>query len=169
MKVFRSLGLDQKLLELGNPFNYLNITKANLDMLSSVNTAALFSTDVIQNIAIHRATLHQFLMEEAGVEHIHVGKRLKTITEENNGYLLTFEDGTKAEAEYVIGADGLRSKVRNLMFQENELRDAHQLCWRGDTNLNCPTIYTTNVMKPGEKVKDLVTLKSVQRRCIGIW
>jgi len=138
MKVFRNFGLAEKLLKLGNKFNFLNITKANLDILSSVDTSQLSSEDEIENIAIHRADLHQLLMEEAGMEHIHTDKRLKAVSEENGIYILSFEDGSKVEAEYVIGADGLRSRLRNIFFGDSVLRDAHQLCWRGVTDFDLP-------------------------------
>jgi 2-polyprenyl-6-methoxyphenol hydroxylase-like FAD-dependent oxidoreductase len=47
---------------------------------------------------------------------------------------LTFEDGTKHNAEIVVGADGIHSNVRKSIFKNTELRDAAQVCWRGISN-----------------------------------
>src|SRR5690606_14156527 len=60
----------------------------------------------------------------------HLSKRLRHI-EERNGYDLTFEDGTHWQCNSLIGADGIRSKVRNQLFQSGTIRDTGQRCWRG--------------------------------------
>lgn len=45
------------------------------------------------------------------------GKRLRTVSEKSNGrMLMEFEDGTSAEADAVIGCDGIKSHVRRSMF-----------------------------------------------------
>ncbi|KAI5924589.1 hypothetical protein F4810DRAFT_131068 [Camillea tinctor] len=47
------------------------------------------------------------------------GKELATIFQEANGkVLLDFKDGTSAEADIVIGCDGIRSRVRQLILGE---------------------------------------------------
>ncbi|KAI1393304.1 FAD/NAD(P)-binding domain-containing protein [Hypoxylon trugodes] len=48
-------------------------------------------------------------------------KRLDTIDEKDDGKLqLNFEDGTSAEANAVIGCDGIKSRVRELLFGAND-------------------------------------------------
>lgn len=92
----------------------------------------------VEGIAIHRADLHKVLVDKVGKEHIELGKRLKTISETQAGYSLQFEDGSSTNVKYVIGADGIKSKVRTDLFPPTEYRDAHQICWRGVVNYDLP-------------------------------
>lgn len=70
------------------------------------------------------------LAEEIGFENIKLSKRLSKIKQEN-GYQLTFEDGTIATADAVIGADGIKSVVRHQILNIGKLRSSKQKCWRG--------------------------------------
>ncbi|KFU79731.1 2-polyprenyl-6-methoxyphenol hydroxylase [Amycolatopsis lurida] len=64
-----------------------------------------------------RSELYIGLRDEAvrrGIE-IRYGKRLADARETASGVLATFEDGSSAEGDLVIGADGLRSRVRTII------------------------------------------------------
>jgi 2-polyprenyl-6-methoxyphenol hydroxylase-like FAD-dependent oxidoreductase len=61
-----------------------------------------------------RADLYRALLEaaiESGVR-IEYGKRLVDLTAEENGVTAIFSDGSTATADVLIGADGIRSRVR---------------------------------------------------------
>ena len=64
---------------------------------------------------VTRAALHRTLVEEASLQGIPVryGKRLASIEDRlGKPIVARFEDGTTAEGECIIGADGIRSQVR---------------------------------------------------------
>ena len=67
-------------------------------------------------VGIHRADLQAVLSTAAGLDGIHLNKRLVNIDDEGASVRLRFADGTAAEADLVIGADGARSFVRQWML-----------------------------------------------------
>ncbi|RPD54132.1 FAD/NAD(P)-binding domain-containing protein [Lentinus tigrinus ALCF2SS1-7] len=80
-------------------------------------------------------TMHRAEMVDVLVRHlpascsIHTSKRLLSYTEttgnspSTTAYLLNFEDGTTAEADVIVGADGIKSKTRATMYQYIHERD----------------------------------------------
>lgn len=66
---------------------------------------------------VWRADLYRTLYDEAarrGIRIVH-GKRLVAAEETADGVTAHFEDGTQAQADVLIGADGIRSTVRTLI------------------------------------------------------
>ncbi|KAF7558508.1 hypothetical protein G7046_g5647 [Stylonectria norvegica] len=74
----------------------------------------------------HRAHLHQALLENVPKELVHLGKKTVDVTlGSEQGVTLHFDDGTIAEADILIGADGIHSNVRQVFVP------THKLQWTG--------------------------------------
>lgn len=82
-------------------------------------------------LGIHRAELQRILSTKVGMDRIHLGKRLANIDDTGDQVVLHFKDGSKAEADIVIGADGTRSTVRNLMLGYEDYMYAGYTAFRG--------------------------------------
>jgi len=67
-------------------------------------------------VGIHRADLQAVLSTAVGLDRIHLRKRLVDLADTGARAALRFEDGTAAEADLVVGADGARSFVRYWML-----------------------------------------------------
>lgn len=82
---------------------------------------------------ILRPILHGILAERtraAGVE-VRLGVRVAGLTLVPDGIRVTFADGTTAEYDALVGADGLHSTIRPLLFPEApEPAFCGQGCWR---------------------------------------
>ena len=61
----------------------------------------------------------------------HLGKRLRSIRTDAFGAALVFEDGSMAQADLVVGADGFRSAVRRSFLPEINPTYAGYVAWRG--------------------------------------
>jgi 2-polyprenyl-6-methoxyphenol hydroxylase-like FAD-dependent oxidoreductase len=61
----------------------------------------------------------------------HFGKHLSHYEERSDKVVARFADGSTAEADLLIGADGLRSTVRQQLFPETKPRYAGYVAWRG--------------------------------------
>ena len=71
---------------------------------------------------VNRATLRQILL--AGLEDIvHFGKRLSHYESDEKGVTATFEDGTRARGDLLVGADGIRSAVRKQRLPHADIQD----------------------------------------------
>ncbi len=138
MQVYEKLGLREEIEANGNRISSMNITKANLKPLSKVDLSYFERKHKVSNIAIHRGKLQEILLNKLKSTRVLVGHQLSTIERNDTHYKLTFENGEVVHSEVVIGADGLNSVVRNALFNENDIRDAKQICWRGVTDFTLP-------------------------------
>ncbi|MDR0193495.1 MAG: FAD-dependent monooxygenase [Myroides sp.] len=132
MQVYHHLGISDKLTPRGTRISTVMLTDMNLKVLTQSDLTPFEKKYQLANVAIHRSELHKVLVDKVGMEHIVLNKRLDKLNQGDDGlYTLQFTDATSASYEYVIGADGIRSKVRQTLYGEYTLRDAKQVCWRG--------------------------------------
>ncbi|KAH3991970.1 hypothetical protein HBI56_207430 [Parastagonospora nodorum] len=73
---------------------------------------------------VRRSALHKALLDKVPDANIHLNKGLESVcergeTEENT---LNFSDGTAVNADLVIGAAGVRSRVREYAFPESPIK-----------------------------------------------
>ena len=142
MQVYRHLGVAAQLNHKGTRISTVKLTDLNLRVLDQTSLLSFEQYYQLANIAIHRSDLHRILLNAVGEEYVELNKRLQHITHTSKGgYALEFTDQTTVEHEFVIGADGLRSQVRQLLFGEYPIRDAHQICWRGVLPFDLPEGY----------------------------
>lgn len=73
-------------------------------------------------VNIHRADLHQLLQQPLKPGTIRYEHKLAGIEETAHGVTLSFDNGATAEADIAIGADGIRSKVREIILGAEEPR-----------------------------------------------
>ncbi|MDP3833311.1 MAG: FAD-dependent monooxygenase [Hydrogenophaga sp.] len=73
-------------------------------------------------VTIHRADIINALAENFPLENIQFEKRLKSLTQNDAGVSLRFEDGSEARFDVVVGADGIHSRVRSALFGEEKPR-----------------------------------------------
>ena len=67
-------------------------------------------------LALHRADLHQALLDGTADVPIRLGCGIDSLAERNGAVAVELSDGSGGEYDLVVGADGIRSAVRRLMF-----------------------------------------------------
>ncbi|MFD0265984.1 FAD-dependent monooxygenase [Streptomyces sp. NPDC127106] len=70
-------------------------------------------------LTVHRGDLHRMLAGLLPAARVHTGKELTGFREGPDGVRLEFADGTTAEADVLIGADGVHSAVRRAVAGED--------------------------------------------------
>ncbi len=81
-------------------------------------------------LQLHRADLMDGLIAAFGAGRCVMGKALETLSQAESQVELQFEDGTTAEADIVIGVDGLRSVIRDILFHTPEPEFSGHVAWR---------------------------------------
>jgi FAD-dependent urate hydroxylase len=116
MRVLRSLGvLEQVMTRDVVPTPRLVFSSTTGKRLGEVGQGWLDGTT--PSITLMRADLQAALIEEARAHgaRVHYGKRVAGHTSDGGGVRVRFDDGTGAEGDVLVGADGLRSRVRAAM------------------------------------------------------
>lgn len=163
MQVFKKLGLQDKIEKSGNSISFMKITDNQLKPLSVVDLSEYEQKYGVSNVAIHRGELQKILANELGFENINLSKRLSKI-EKAELFKLTFEDKTTLESKLIIGADGIKSVVRNQLFTENTIRNANQNCWRGICQIDLPEKYHNELNEAWGKGKRFGFVKISEKK-----
>lgn len=128
MKALRSIDLDEKVAQIGQPLKSFSI----LDERGVKISHAKFSPiDGRFGVAVHRAELHAVLMSQLDPATIHTGKRLSNIETFDHWSAVHFDDGSAMVTKYLIVADGVHSRARQQIVPGSAPRFAGQTCWRG--------------------------------------
>jgi 6-hydroxynicotinate 3-monooxygenase len=146
MKIFRRMGIEQKLSDMGShPDFWFSRDGASGDYLSRIPLGEFARKEYgAAYITVHRGDLHALQMSTIAPGTTHFNKCLTRLEETDNLVRLHFSDGTSTEADIVIGADGINSKIREeLLGAEKPLYSgwvAHRALIRSETlakyNLN---------------------------------
>ncbi|HTV35444.1 MAG TPA: FAD-dependent monooxygenase [Xanthobacteraceae bacterium] len=130
-KALQAIGLGDKVAAVGtaSPGIYTRNMQTGefLEFNDRLKSAARYGAPYY---TFHRADLLDALA--SGLDHrsIHLGHRLNAIEERGNGVVLAFENGAQAEAELVIGADGVRSVIRRSLYGQDNPTYTGQMVWR---------------------------------------
>jgi 2-polyprenyl-6-methoxyphenol hydroxylase-like FAD-dependent oxidoreductase len=81
-------------------------------------------------VGIARGALHRILLEGAAEVPMRLGTTLTTLSQNGDEVDVSFDDGAAATYDLVVGADGIRSSIRQLAFGGVRPRHVGQVSWR---------------------------------------
>jgi len=122
MKIFRHLGLKDRLVAMGNqPAYWYSRDALSGDYRSRIPLGAFaVSRYGAPYVTVHRGDLHAMQIAALDPPRLHLGKRLAKLEDRGDAVHLAFADGTSARADIVIGADGINSRVRETLLGPEE-------------------------------------------------
>lgn len=85
-------------------------------------------------LQLHRADLHGELVRrvrQADADALHVGHEMVGLEIGDGGAALRFANGAEADSRLVVGADGLKSRVREILFDATGPEFTGHIAWRG--------------------------------------
>ncbi|TWB85965.1 6-hydroxynicotinate 3-monooxygenase [Bradyrhizobium macuxiense] len=118
-RVFYSMGLGRTMLAVGlQPSITVNSEWDTGRAFNVMQTPELGRRYGAPFVTFHRGALHDMLLSAVKPNTIQLGKKLVGLEERGGSEIkLSFEDGTHASADVLIGADGLNSVVRGAIFE----------------------------------------------------
>lgn len=152
MQVLQKLNLSPSIQKGSTRFEKIYIQSYTGKILQEIDGAFLQSRFGFGTHGIHRAALQRILTDYLD-EPIHLGHRLQSITQDDKKVHLKFDNGQQSDFDLVIGADGIRSVVRETCVQKASYRYSGQACWRAIASLTLPPADQNNGVeiwgKPG--------------------
>lgn len=80
---------------------------------------------------MHRADVLGTLVAALPSDRVHIGHRLTGVVDHGDRIEAQFENGTRIDADVLIGADGIHSTVRRILFGPEQPRFTGCMCYRG--------------------------------------
>jgi 2-polyprenyl-6-methoxyphenol hydroxylase-like FAD-dependent oxidoreductase len=129
-KALAKLGLAEAVARLGTPASAGEIRSWRGHVLASIPAAELEKKIGTSSAAVHRADLQALLVREVEDGTLRLGTEVEAFEQDESGVRVLFADGGQESADILIGADGLRSRVRAGLFGPKEPRYAGYTAWR---------------------------------------
>jgi salicylate hydroxylase len=133
MKVMRALGLERQALE--------NSFEPERHVVRSWNSGKVVSATQMKGVyrdqfgagyyGFHRHDLHAVLLAPIPRERITLNAKCVGVETRPDVAVVRFADGSEAEADAVVGADGIHSVIREGLFGSDNPRFTDHIVWRG--------------------------------------
>jgi 2-polyprenyl-6-methoxyphenol hydroxylase-like FAD-dependent oxidoreductase len=130
LRALDSLGLADACMERGSPYGNVKMCTASGFTFTEVGTPPMGRLPVHNGIS--RRILHDILHESAQAQGVNfsMGLTVSAIENSDEGVSVTFTNGSTGHYDLLVGADGVNSKVRKLVFGDYKPRYTGQSVWR---------------------------------------
>jgi 2-polyprenyl-6-methoxyphenol hydroxylase-like FAD-dependent oxidoreductase len=147
LKAFRAVGIYDRLAERGFPFSHLRLKTADGHVIAEIPTPPMGGPDLPGTMGAVRGDIADILAEEVATAGVDV--RLETtvteIDDRGDCVVATLSDGSTETVDLLVGADGIRSKVRSMIGIEAEPQPVGMGIWRivarRPAEMDCSELY----------------------------
>jgi salicylate hydroxylase len=133
LRVLRGLGAADHVLRTGVRIDSGELRRmdSGQPIFAESYTARAERYGGVYMVCMHRADLLASLSMRVQAERIRVSSRLVALEERPGGVVAQLENGEEVFGDVMVGADGLRSTVRTILFGEQAARFTGFAAWRG--------------------------------------
>jgi salicylate hydroxylase len=131
MRVLRFIGVEEAVRKVSGRTEYA-VTRDGITgrVISRTSRARQVELMGIEPATVHRADLLDVLAAALPDGIATLGKRCVSVESTGSSAVARFADGTEAEADVIIGADGIHSAVRTALFGPDAPRFTGKICYR---------------------------------------
>ena len=131
VKALRAIGAGDRIDTVGHlsPGTYTRNMQTGefLEFSDRIKAAEKFGAPYY---SFHRADLLDALAAGLDTRCVHLGHRLEAVQEHEDRVTLVFANGNRVDADYVIGADGVKSVLRQALYGDDNPTYTGQMAWR---------------------------------------
>ena len=127
MRVLERLGLKEKILEHGGIVKELRWMDQNGFLMNHVS---IFDAKT-PAVALHRSDLQSTLYHALPQSTVNPGHTIVEQKQQRDKIVATFTNGHTVEADFLIGADGIHSRVRSQFINDGDPIRRGYTIWRG--------------------------------------
>jgi 2-polyprenyl-6-methoxyphenol hydroxylase-like FAD-dependent oxidoreductase len=134
MLAARRLGVESKIVDVGSVINKTKTLIPSGDMLHDIDFSLFTQRFGAPSLCVHRADLLRILMDKVltcDPKAVKTDRQCISLEENDAVVRATFDDGSHERADVLIGADGIHSAVRRLLWGDRKPRYAGYFAWRG--------------------------------------
>ena len=127
MRVLDHLHVGDTILKYGGVVAELRWMDQNGFLLNRVR----ISDGKTPAVALHRSDLQRTLRQALPQSAIHLGHTIVGYKQRGDKMIVTFANGNAVEADFMIGADGVHSRVRSQFINDGDPLNRGYTIWRG--------------------------------------
>jgi salicylate hydroxylase len=131
MRVLRFIGVEDAVRKVAGKTDYA-VTRDGITgrIISKTSRARFVELQGIEPATVHRADLLDVLAAALPEGTASLAKRCVSVESTGSSAVARFADGSEAEADVIIGADGIHSAVRTSLFGPDAPRFTGKICYR---------------------------------------
>jgi len=127
--ILRKLGLAEKLDTVGSRVRHNSTRDGSGREIRNFNMSSLYSEFGGSVTIIGRKELHSWLLDKVNQSKNTMNRTVTAIRCSASGCDITFSDGVRKSYDIVVGADGVHSTVRSLVFGKNTEQFTNWRAW----------------------------------------
>jgi FAD-dependent urate hydroxylase len=140
VKVLRKLGAGEAIENIAATIQKSEVRTWRGKLLLRTDFKPISEKIRAPSFGIHRADLQAKLADALGREHITLGTTCVAYSQDEKGATALFAEGGEVRGQILIGADGVKSLVRNQLLGNEQPRYAGYTAWRGVGLIDCPEV-----------------------------
>lgn len=129
MRALRSLNLDDQVLRQGSLIQTQTLLDDRGRRLATIETESVWAS-CGPCVGIRRVDLQDILVKALGTAQLHFSTTVTALEQRENLVAVQFSNGTEDLYDLVVGAEGVCSSIRKLVFGDSQPRYCGQVGWR---------------------------------------
>lgn len=131
MRVLRMIGVEDAVRRVAGHFEYSATRNWRTGRaISKISRSEQTATFGLSGATVHRADLLNVIAAALPAGTVTLGARCTGVASQDGVAVAFFEDGSEVEADVIVGADGIHSRVRESLFGPDDPRFTGKVCYR---------------------------------------